>query len=83
MESVLEKTGAAGGGFDLQPGETNKVTGIAHHRATLDAAGRAEVTIPLPSDIPSGSSVIVNAAVEDGDGRTGRVARLRALPLGD
>ena len=83
MESVLEKTGDGGGGYDLQPGETNKVTRIAHHRATLDATGHAEVTIPLPSDVVTGGSVVITAAVEDSDGRTGRIARPQVLALGN
>jgi hypothetical protein len=78
-EGLLDTTGLAGNGFDVEPFEAGTVVQVEQQTVTLDANGSADVPIVLTRSGPDAGLNFLAAAVEGAAGRTGPLAPILVL----
>jgi hypothetical protein len=82
-EAALYLSGVPGGGFDIDPYESNSVIKIKTHSATIGAGGFVDVPISLTRSESEGGHNTVVAVIEDADGRTSELSARAIIDLLD
>ncbi len=81
LETGLYLAGVPGGGFDIDPFETNKAIGIIEHVVTIGAGGFVDVPVTLTNSEPEAGYNYFVAAIQDASGRTGDLSPTIVLRL--
>ncbi|MGI9455318.1 MAG: malectin domain-containing carbohydrate-binding protein, partial [Aeoliella sp.] len=75
VEAALHLSGVPGGGFDIDPFESNKIIGLSEQTLTVGGSGIIDVPVTLLDTHADGGLNHIAAAVIDG-GRTSDMARV-------
>ncbi len=82
-ESALFLGGVPGGGFDIDPFETNKVIVVTHRTVTIGAAGFVDVAVVLTDSHTQGGVNTFAAVLQDLDGRTSVLSNFVVVAIND
>jgi hypothetical protein len=81
IENGLYLAGVPGGGFDIDPFETNKAIKLTELVVTIGAGGFVDVPVVLTATEPEAGYNYFVAAIQDAAGRTGNVSQKIILKL--
>ncbi|HEX2476866.1 MAG TPA: thrombospondin type 3 repeat-containing protein, partial [Lacipirellulaceae bacterium] len=81
IENGLYLSGVPGGGFDIDPFETNKAIKLTELVVTIGAGGFVDVPVTLTATEPEAGYNYFVAAIQDAAGRTGNLSQKIILKL--
>jgi hypothetical protein len=76
IEGGLYLSGVPGGGFDIDPFESNKAIVVNEYGATIGSSGTVDIPVTLTKTGAEGGINHLAAVLVDGGGRTGPLAKL-------
>lgn len=81
IEGALYTDGVPGGGFDIDPYETNAALSVAELRQTIGGSGMLDVPVTLVKTRDEGGTFNITATIVEANGRTGMLAPYVILEL--
>jgi hypothetical protein len=81
VENGLYLAGVPGGGFDIDPFETNKAIKLTEFVVTIGSSGFVDVPVTLTATEPEAGYNYFVAAIQDAAGRTGNLSQKIILKL--
>ena len=81
VENGLYLSGVPGGGFDIDPFETNKAIKLTELVVTIGSSGFVDVPVTLTATEPEAGYNYFVAAIQDAAGRTGNLSQKIILKL--